>query len=55
MSTTRFYSTLIRNEEGVTAIEYGLLTGLIGVLLVLGLTTIGNTIAAVFVTLAAAI
>lgn len=35
--------TFIRDEEGATAVEYGLIIGLIAVLLVAVLTAIGGT------------
>lgn len=42
-------------QDGVTAVEYGLLAGLVGLLLALALTNIGTSLAVVFATLAAAI
>lgn len=43
-SITRF----IRDEEGATAIEYGLIAGLISVVILLSLTNIGNNLKAIF-------
>ncbi len=37
-----------RNEEGVTAIEYGLIAGLISILIVASATTIGTDLAQIF-------
>lgn len=38
----------IRDEEGVTAIEYGLIAALIAVVIIAALTTIGTNLDAVF-------
>lgn len=38
----------LRDEEGATAIEYGLIAGLIAVVLITTLTTLGTDIGAVF-------
>eukprot|EP01115_Flamella_aegyptia_P001482 TRINITY_DN124494_c0_g1_i1.p4 TRINITY_DN124494_c0_g1~~TRINITY_DN124494_c0_g1_i1.p4 ORF type:complete len:58 (+),score=2.63 TRINITY_DN124494_c0_g1_i1:25-198(+) len=43
-SITRF----IRDEEGATAIEYGLIAGLISVVILVSLTDIGNNLKAIF-------
>jgi len=40
--------SLLRNEEGVTAIEYGLIAGLIAVGLIVVLTTVGTDLVAKF-------
>ena len=37
-----------RDEEGATAIEYGLIAGLIGVALVAALTTLGGNLTTLF-------
>ena len=39
---------LIRNSEGATAIEYGLIAALIALALVVGATALGNNINALF-------
>ncbi len=41
-----------RNEEGVTAIEYGLIASLIGVAIVATVTTLGTTLSALFMKIA---
>ncbi len=38
----------IRNEEGVTAIEYGLIAGLIAVVIIGAVTNVGTKLEAVF-------
>ena len=52
---SRFFSVLRRmtgDRKGVTALEYGLLAGLIAVVIVVGAGTLGTAINAQFVTLA---
>ncbi len=44
---------LVRNRDGVTAIEYGLIASLIAAALVVGLATAGPTLAGVFETISA--
>lgn len=51
---TKFIACL-RNEDGATAIEYGLIAGLIAVVIIAGVTLLGTDIAGVFNGLAAAI
>ena len=41
---TRFLSNFIRDERGATAIEYGLIIALIGVVIITALTTIGKNL-----------
>lgn len=43
---------LIRNEEGVTAIEYGLIAALIAVVIIGGATLVGVNLNALFTTVA---
>ena len=38
----------LRNEEGATAIEYGLIAGLIAVVIIAAVTLLGGDIAGVF-------
>ncbi|MGA7777169.1 MAG: Flp family type IVb pilin [Paraburkholderia sp.] len=38
----------LRDEEGAAAIEYGLLAGLISVMIILGATAIGTHLSAIF-------
>ncbi len=45
----------IRSEEGVTAIEYGLIAGLIAVVIIAALTLVGTNISGVFSQIAASI
>jgi pilus assembly protein Flp/PilA len=42
----------VREEEGVAAIEYGLLAGLIAVMIIAGATTAGTHLATIFGTIA---
>ena len=46
---------LLRDELGVTAIEYGLIAGLISVTILLTVTAIGTNLNALFTTIAAAL
>ena len=47
--------SLLRNEEGVTAIEYGLIAGLIAVVIIGILTTTGTSLQAKFTAIQAAL
>ena len=47
-STMKFIKNFLREEDGVTAIEYGLIAALIGVAIILSVTAIGTQLAAVF-------
>jgi pilus assembly protein Flp/PilA len=49
------FSALVGDKRGVTAIEYGLITGLVAVAIITSMTTIGVNVARVFTTLAAAL
>jgi pilus assembly protein Flp/PilA len=42
----------LRNESGVTAIEYGLIASLVGVAIIVGATMLGTTLNAAFVYIA---
>lgn len=44
----------LREEEGVTAIEYGLIAALIAVVIIAGVTLTGTNVAATFAAVAAA-
>ena len=46
-----FVLKLIREEEGVTAIEYGLLTALISVVIIAAVTTVGTNLNTMFTTI----
>lgn len=45
----------LRNEEGVTAIEYGLIASLIAVIIIAAVTLVGTNLDATFDTVAAAL
>jgi len=45
--------TLVTNEDGATAIEYGLIAGLIAVVIIAGVTTLGTNLTAGFTSIAA--
>jgi pilus assembly protein Flp/PilA len=45
----------VREEEGVTAIEYGLIAGLIAVVIIGAVTTLGKKLDAVFANIAKAL
>jgi len=55
MQTTRFIQTFARDEEGVTAIEYGLIAALIAVVIIGAVTLVGTNLNAIFGTVAAAL
>jgi pilus assembly protein Flp/PilA len=52
MTTPQFIQQFIRDEEGVTAIEYGLLAALIAVLIIAGATALGTNLGLLFTALA---
>ncbi|RQR39913.1 MULTISPECIES: Flp family type IVb pilin [unclassified Burkholderia] len=45
----------LKEEDGVTAIEYGLIAGLIAALIITSVTTIGTKISALFATIASSL
>lgn len=45
----------LRNEEGVTAIEYGLIAALIAIVIIAAITLVGGNLVTVFNTVAAAL
>ncbi|NML32527.1 Flp family type IVb pilin [Paraburkholderia antibiotica] len=45
----------VRDEDGVTAIEYGLLAGLIALLIIGGVSTLGTNLGTIFTNLAASV
>ncbi|MGB9151994.1 MAG: Flp family type IVb pilin [Alphaproteobacteria bacterium] len=51
----RNFIRLMKNEEGATAIEYGLIASLIAVVIIGVLTTLGTSLSAKFQTVAAAL
>lgn len=40
----KFFNNLLRNEEGATAIEYGLIAALIAVAAITAMTTLGDNL-----------
>jgi pilus assembly protein Flp/PilA len=53
MKTT--FTRFINNESGATAIEYGLIAGLIAVVIISALTLVGNKVSAQFQAVASAL
>jgi pilus assembly protein Flp/PilA len=51
----KLFVRLVKDESGVTAIEYGLIAGLISVLIIAAVTLIGTQLQAVFEAIAAAL
>lgn len=43
-----FIKNFLREEDGVTAIEYGLIAALVGVAIIVSVTAIGTQLSAVF-------
>jgi pilus assembly protein Flp/PilA len=52
MQLAHFAQKFIRDEEGVTAIEYGLIAALIAVAIIVSVTLVGSKLAAVFTSIA---
>lgn len=52
MKITHFIQKFVRDEEGVTAIEYGLIAALIAVVIIGTVTTVGTDLKAVFTSVA---
>ena len=55
MQLAHFAQKFIRDEEGVTAIEYGLIAALIAVFIIASVTIVGSQLAAVFTAISTAI
>ena len=55
MELIHFVQDLVREEEGVTAIEYGLIAALIAVVIIAAVTLVGGNLAGVFNAIAAAL
>ena len=55
MALIRLIHQLGRDEEGVTAIEYGLIAALIAVVIIASVTLVGSKLEAVFTTIEVAI
>ncbi len=52
MQLNRFIRNLVRDEDGVTAIEYGLIAALIAVVIITAVQTVGSGVAATFTAVA---
>lgn len=48
MKLVQFIKTFAREEDGVTAIEYGLIAALIAVMIIAGVSLVGTELLAVF-------
>jgi pilus assembly protein Flp/PilA len=48
MKTVQFFQKFARDEEGVTAIEYGLIAALIAVVIIVAVRLVGTNLDAVF-------
>jgi pilus assembly protein Flp/PilA len=48
MKLVQFVRQFVRDEEGVTAIEYGLIAALIAVTIIVAVTAVGDNLNAVF-------
>ena len=55
MQLTRFIQKFVRDEEGVTAIEYGLIAALIAVVIIAAVTIVGTQLRATFTAIGAAL
>ncbi len=55
MKVTQSIQKFIRDEEGVTAIEYGLIAALIAVVIILAVTAVGTALETTFNTVANAL
>lgn len=52
MQLNRFIRDLVRDEDGVTAIEYGLIAALIAVVIITAVQTVGTGVSATFTAVA---
>ena len=52
---SKFISRFINDKSGATAIEYGLIAGLISVVIIAAITTVGTNLSAKFQTIAGAL
>ncbi|WP_114971727.1 Flp family type IVb pilin [Rhodoferax ferrireducens] len=55
MQIVQFIQKFVRDEEGVTAIEYGLIAALIAVTIIAAATVVGDRVCATFNTIAVAL
>lgn len=49
------FTSMIRDEEGATMVEYGLLVALIAMVALVGVTTLGNNLKSLYNTVAGSI
>jgi pilus assembly protein Flp/PilA len=54
-ATMRFLSRILRDEDGATAIEYGLIAALISVVIIAAVTAVGTQLSGVFNSIATAL
>ena len=55
MKLVQFIKTFAREDDGVTAIEYGLIAALIAVVIIGAVTIVGTSLVATFTTVAASL
>ena len=55
MRLDRTFSRFVRDESGATAIEYGLIAGLVAVVIITAVTLVGTNLTAIFNAIAAAL
>ena len=55
MQITRFIQKFVRDDEGVTAIEYGLIAALIAIVIIVSVTLVGGKLVLVFNAVASAL
>ena len=55
MQVVKYFQQFGRDEEGVTAIEYGLIAALIAVVIIGAVTLVGTNLSALFTTIAGAL
>ena len=53
MKLVRFFKNFAREDDGVTAIEYGLIAALIAVTIITAVTAVGDNLVAVFTAISA--
>jgi pilus assembly protein Flp/PilA len=52
---TKLFSRFLKNEDGATAIEYGLIAALIGVAIIGAVTTVGTELGTTFTSVSASL
>jgi pilus assembly protein Flp/PilA len=55
LTISTFIRRFIKDERGVTALEYGLIAGLVAVVIVTSVSSLGNKLANTFATITAAL